>query len=133
MDLMLNALREKDQKVALAATEFWSGVVSLRQLDPQQEEFKSQSIFQKLPVLMTALFDCCRFSEFDRMAMIPTREADAAYEGKRVPKKQEEIGREDAEDEEDFEVEENEYFTTLRKSAAFTIERYSSKRRALTL
>jgi hypothetical protein len=32
------------------------------------------------------------------------------------------------EEEEDFEVGENEAFTTLRKSAAFTLERFSSMR-----
>jgi hypothetical protein len=27
LDFMTNALKEKDQKVALAATEFWSGIL----------------------------------------------------------------------------------------------------------
>jgi len=93
---MINSLKEKDQKVALAATEFWSGIVSLRSLEPQQEEFKIQSIFQKLPVLMGALFECCRFTDFDRMAMMPSKESDAAYEPKRGPMQQEGIGQEEA-------------------------------------
>jgi hypothetical protein len=60
------------------------------------------------------------------MAMMPSKEADATYESK---KKNDPFGVDTNEDDDDenYEIEENEYFTTLRKSSAFTIERYSSK------
>ena len=36
---MINALKEKDQKLALAATEFWSGIVQVVSGDTKNEEF----------------------------------------------------------------------------------------------
>ena len=54
-NLMINALTESDQKVALAATEFWSGVIFNHCEDQQKEDFKIKSIHQKLPQLMVAL------------------------------------------------------------------------------
>jgi hypothetical protein len=35
---MINCLKEKDQKVALAATEFWSGIISVK--SQTHEEYK---------------------------------------------------------------------------------------------
>jgi hypothetical protein len=35
---MMHALKEKDQKLALAATEFWSGIVEVVSGDPLNRE-----------------------------------------------------------------------------------------------
>lgn len=51
---------------------------------------------------------------------MPSKESDINIE-KSTP--QEDL----EEEEEDFEIGENENFTTLRKSSAFTLERFSSK------
>lgn len=32
---------------------------------------------------MGFLFECCRFTEYDRMALMPSKDADATYESKR--------------------------------------------------
>eukprot|EP00347_Sterkiella_histriomuscorum_P007650 403348104 len=119
-DLMINALKENDQKIALAATEFWSGIVSQRCNTPQEEELKVQKIFHKLPILLAALFECCRFTEFDRMALMPSKDNDIEFEKKNQSQDNFAEG-----EEEDYEIGDDEYFTTLRKSSAFTIERYS--------
>jgi hypothetical protein len=60
---MINSLKEKDQKVALAASEFWSGIVSVKS---KVEEAKIQTIRSILPVLLPCLLECCRFTETDR-------------------------------------------------------------------
>lgn len=75
---------------------------------------------------MALLFECCRFTEYDKMSLMPSKDNDTGYEEKRSTKDSGLDMNED-EDEEDYEIGENEYFTTLRKSSAFTIERYSSK------
>ncbi len=38
LDIMTNALKEKDQKLAFAATEFWSGIVQVVALDERNTE-----------------------------------------------------------------------------------------------
>ncbi|CDW78644.1 transportin-1 isoform 1 [Stylonychia lemnae] len=122
-ELMINALREKDQKIALAATEFWSGIVSQKCNTPQEEEQKIKKIFTKLPVLLVALFECCKFTDHDRMAIMPSKDGDVEYDRKNFNKESQRIS--DNNNEEDYEIDDDEYFTTLRKSSAFTIERYS--------
>ena len=58
------------------------------------------------------------------MQMIGSKDADAAYD----EKKGKDNGQEEGGDEEDYEIEGNgESNTTLRRCAAFTLEKYSSK------
>lgn len=115
---MINALKEKDQKVALAASEFWSGIVSVKS---KTEELKISTIRNILTVLLPCLLDCCRFTETDRLNMVPSKESDINTDDKDTKQI-----TEDEEEEEDYEIGENENFTTLRKSSAFTLERFSS-------
>lgn len=51
-ELTIAALGERDQKIALAATEFWSGIVLDRCETPEEEQAKKNMIFSKLKVLM---------------------------------------------------------------------------------
>ena len=38
---------------------------------------------------MVSLFDCCRFTEFDKMALMPSKDNDAEYsESRRTPKRE---------------------------------------------
>lgn len=55
------------------------------------------------------------------MAIMPTKDSDIDVDSKKYKEELTDDG------DEDYEVGEDEYFTTLRKSSAFTIERYSSK------
>lgn len=100
-DIMANALKEKDQKLALAATEFWSGIIQAVRDDAM--DFVVQRVCSKLPELCPLLLDCARYTDYDRQLL-------AVHE--------------EEQEEEDFE---NNNITTLRKSSAFTIERFSSK------
>lgn len=52
---------------------------------------------------------------------MPTKDSDIDVDSKKYKEELTDDG------DEDYEVGEDEYFTTLRKSSAFTIERYSSK------
>lgn len=110
LDIMTNALKENDQKLALAATEFWSGIFQAVRGDVKNEEFVIKTICYKLPELCPLLLDCCKFTEYDRQ-MLPTTSGTNGT----VPEEQQE--------DEDYESS----FTTLRKSSAFTMERLSSK------
>lgn len=112
---MINALKEKDQRVALAASEFWSGLVSVK--SKTNEDMKMSMIRNILPSLLPCLLDCSRFTDNDRMQLMPSKEADIGVTEKSSIR--------EGDEEKDYEVEENENFTTLRKSSAFTIERFS--------
>jgi hypothetical protein len=48
LDFMINALKEKDQKLALAATEFFSGVVQVVAGDEKMSQFVVMKIYQRL-------------------------------------------------------------------------------------
>ena len=48
LDFMINALKEKDQKLALAATEFFSGVVQVVAGDEKMSQFVVMKIYQSL-------------------------------------------------------------------------------------
>lgn len=65
---MLNALKEKDQKVALAASEFWSGMITVK--SGVNEDYKMNMLRNLLPSLLPALADCCRFTDADRMLLM---------------------------------------------------------------
>jgi hypothetical protein len=66
LEFMSNALKENDQKVALAATEFWSGILHVVASDIKYSEFVAEKIWKLLPDLCPLLLDCCKFTEFDR-------------------------------------------------------------------
>ena len=78
---------------------------------------------------MALLFECCRFTEHDKAAMMPnTKDSDIDFSNRGSSLTHEDGLNGAEEEEENYEIgEEDEYFTTLRKSSAFTIERYSSK------
>ncbi len=63
---MTVALKEKDQKLALAATEFWSGIFQVVYVNNQNEQHVVQMIGGRLPKLCPLLFECCKFTEYDR-------------------------------------------------------------------
>ena len=56
------------------------------------------------------------------MAIIPTKDSDVEYDRKNTNSDPQRLNDNE---EEDYEVVEDEYFTTLRKSSAFTLQRYS--------
>lgn len=65
---------------------------------------------------MPTLLECCIFTEADRSSLIPSKESDIVG-----------VKRKNSldEDNEDIESGDTDTFTTLRKSSAFTIERFS--------
>jgi hypothetical protein len=69
LDFMTNALKEKDQKVALAATEFWSGIMQVVINDIKHSKMVTERVWLRLPELCPLLLDCCKFTEFDRQMM----------------------------------------------------------------
>lgn len=73
-DLMHGALLHKDQQVALAASEFWSGINNTK-LDDNDEirVFKIQNSMEKI---LPALLECCTMQNVDRMGDMPTKEGD---------------------------------------------------------
>lgn len=101
LEFMSNALKENDQKVALAATEFWSGILHVVASDIKYSEFVAEKIWKLLPDLCPLLLDCCKFTEFDRLIMQSNNQGDE-------------------EDSENLSS-----LTTLRRSAAFTVGRFS--------
>ncbi len=66
LDFMTNSLKEKDQKVALAATEFWSGILHVVSNDIKYSKMVAESIYHCLSDICPLLLDCCKFTEFDR-------------------------------------------------------------------
>jgi len=113
--MMLGALMYKDQYVALAASEFWSGVNNTK-LDVN-DEIRVQKIQASMEIVLPALLECCTMQNVDRMGEMNTKEADIGHvESKGVDG-----------DEEDRESEESEQdnYTTLRKSSAFTLQQFS--------
>ncbi len=67
LDFMINALKEKDQKLALAATEFFSGVVQVVAGDEKMSQFVVMKIYHRLPEVCPLLLDCCKFTELDKL------------------------------------------------------------------
>jgi hypothetical protein len=63
---MKAALKERDQKLALAATEFWSGIVEVASFDLNLRQHVMKEICKKLPELLPLLLDCCIFTEYDK-------------------------------------------------------------------
>jgi hypothetical protein len=113
-ELMLGALMHKDQQVALAASEFWSGIIQ-NKLDCN-DEIRVRKIEEHMARILQALLECCVMSDADRMCDMPTKENDVQHvEAKNL---------EDDEDDEGSEGDQDNY-TTLRKSSAFTLQQFS--------
>ena len=76
-----------------------------------------------LPVLLPQLLECCKFTEADKMSMTATKEEGLAKmrQGENLRDRDGVVDDED----EDYEISEDIYSTTLRKSAAFTLQRFS--------
>ena len=70
-----------------------------------------------LPLLLPELAKCCRISDADQMNIMSTREDDFLQDR--------EDGKEEEEDEQDYEVERGSLNTTLRKSASYAIASFS--------
>jgi len=71
-EIMLQALKEKTQKVSLAASEFWSGLVSVD--FKELEEKKVQCLRNVLPVLCPTLLECCEFQEADQTNLMTSKD-----------------------------------------------------------
>lgn len=109
-ELMLGALMHKDQQVALAASEFWSGIIQNKL--PTNDELRVRKIDEHMGRILQALLECCIMTDADRMCEMPTKENDIAnVEAKNL---------EDEDDDEGSESDQDNY-TTLRKSSAFTL------------
>ena len=79
--LMLGALMHKDQQVALAASEFWSGIIQ-NKLD-RNDEVRVAKIQSSMERILPALLECCVMSNADRMGDMPTKDTDVQHvEGK---------------------------------------------------
>mmetsp|Transcript_40514 Transcript_40514/g.39022 ORF Transcript_40514/g.39022 Transcript_40514/m.39022 type:complete len:290 (-) Transcript_40514:1483-2352(-) len=120
LDLILTSLKEGDQKLALSATEFLSGIaaVNLLPFPPmQQAPSHIHLIKQSLPQILPGLLECCRFTEADQADYFQGNDNPNVSSKKK--------GQEEEEEEGEYEIGEQESFTTLRKSAAFALERFS--------
>jgi len=111
-DLMLGALMHKDQQVALAASEFWSGINNTK-LD-QSDELRVAKIQNSMEKILPALLECCVMQNVDRMGDMPTKESDIGH----VEAK----GVDDEDEEGDGSESDQDNYTTLRKSSAFTLQ-----------
>ena len=94
-DLMYGALMHKDQQVALAASEFWSGINNTK-LD-ENDEIRVSKIENSMEQILPALLECCVMQNVDRMGDMPSKESDIAH----VEAK----GNEDEDDDDDGESE----------------------------
>ena len=118
--LMVQALKDPAYNVNIAACEFWSGVVSqwlfcFDETDPDAH-VKLEKVKLILPEIIPTLLACCRISDADKMEIMATNEADCLEERFGGSGKNEE------EEEEDYEVKDGRYNTTLRKSACYTLQ-----------
>ena len=114
--LMIGALMHKDQQVALAASEFWSGIIQ-NKMD-QNDELRVQKIQNSMDKILQALLECCIMSEADKMGDLPTKDSDVQHiEGKTI--------NENEEDDDDNSQNDEDNYTTLRKSCAFTLQQFS--------
>ena len=109
-ELMHGALMHKDQQVALAASEFWSGINNTKL--EENDEVRVKKIQDSMERILPALLECCVMQNADRMGDMPTKESYISH----VEAKQ----MEDDDDEDDDEADQDNY-TTLRKSSAFTL------------
>mmetsp|Transcript_34192 Transcript_34192/g.52463 ORF Transcript_34192/g.52463 Transcript_34192/m.52463 type:complete len:94 (+) Transcript_34192:984-1265(+) len=71
-------LKLKDQQVALAASEFWSGIIQTKN-DDKVDSIYDEKIQNNMERILAALLECCVMADADRMGDLPTREADVAH------------------------------------------------------
>ena len=115
---MIGAPLHKDQQVALAASEFWSGIIQNKSEDETAEAaLYSQKIEASLMHVLPPLLECCVMTKADRIADIPTKAEDQqTFEEKQMANilDEDETAKEEEDDEETY--------MTLRKSCAFTLQ-----------
>ena len=113
--LMHGALMHKDQQVALAASEFWSGI--LETTLENNDEQRVQKIQEAMDLILPALLECCVMTDADRMADVnnPSKDSDTV-DPKQI---------ENEEDEDNNSENQDESYTTLRKSSAFTLQLFA--------
>ena len=71
---MVGALLLKDQQVALAATEFWSGIIQKKDdAETEAYEERNRKIEAALDFVLPALLECCVMSKADRAAEMPVK------------------------------------------------------------
>ena len=114
--LMHGALMHKDQQVALAASEFWSGI--LETTLENNDEQRVQKIQEAMDLILPALLECCVMTDADRMADVnnPTSKDSDTVDPKQI---------ENEEDEDNNSENQDESYTTLRKSSAFTLQLFA--------
>ena len=133
MQIMTHALKEYDQILARASSEFCASMIQVWFMasysDDESDASKVDQVKQWLPSLLPELLICSKLREADKRNIIQTKENDTFLE--RNTDKEEEDGEgedDDAEDneKEDYSVERGgSANTTLRKSAAYTLALFS--------
>lgn len=129
-EFMLEALMHKDQQVALAASDFFIGIIHPKMEednttidDNKNEALRLQKIEKHMERILAALLECCIMSNADRMNEMSTKQNDV------LPVESSSKFKDDEnEDDEEEESEENS-FTTLRKSSAFALQQFSKQYR----
>lgn len=114
-EAMLEALKTRDQAVAMAAAEFWSGL-AINRLPDEEEDLKRVELVKKvIEHIGPILLECCRFTEADRIASLPFNNEDAGvYDEDFYDQDEEEQAEEYAQ---------MEGLSTLRRASAFAFER----------
>lgn len=130
-EFMLGALMHKDQQVALAASDFFNGIIHPKMEednttvdDNKNEALRMQKIEKHMERILSALLECCIMSNADRMNDISTKQNDV------LPVESSSKFKDD-ENEDDEEDSEENSFTTLRKSSAFALQQFSKQYREL--
>ena len=111
---MLGALKLKDQLVALAASQFWSGIVHAR-LD-ENDELRSQKIQSSMDEILPALLDCCIMTNADKLAELPFGETDISHVDVANG-----LDLED-QDEDQSDDDQRDNYSTLRKASSFALQ-----------
>jgi hypothetical protein len=114
-NLMHGALMHKDQQVALAASEFWSGINNSKL--EENDEIRVEKIQNCMEKILPALLECCAMQNIDRMQDMSTKENDISHVDSKT------VDNDD--DEHDSDESEQDNYTTLRKSSAFTLQQFS--------
>ena len=66
----------KDQQIALAASEFWRGIIQNKIGNQQDDELRIQKIQDNMEFILSALLECCIMSKIDQMNEMSTKEED---------------------------------------------------------
>jgi len=124
LQVMLRALQQYDQKLALSASEFFANMVQVWFTVAQGEETSPQArdhVLQWLPQLLPELLICCKLSDADKRNTIQTKEDDLIFERGGEGSYEAEEGLDAVEEVDFFGALEGSGNTTLRKSAAYTL------------